>query len=91
MKKIKQKWHKYCGEDYWYIMASGGDVIAKIPKDEQGEEIAKCIVGLKELNSDICEALKEMLNIFDRALPSNSIGRAACDIAIKTISEAEGR
>ena len=43
---------------------------------------------------DLYEALKDMLNIFDRALPPNSmlhsIGRVTCDLAIKALSKAEG-
>ena len=41
---------------------------------------------------ELYEALKEMLNIFDRGFPTEgSIGRTTCDEAIKAIKKAEGK
>lgn len=40
---------------------------------------------------ELLEALKAMLNIFDRGLPENSIGERNCNQAKAAIQKAEGR
>ena len=59
MEKIKQNWHTYCGGKNWYVIASDGDVIARIPSDEQEREIAQFIASVP----DMYEALKELSTI----------------------------
>jgi len=66
-----------CGDTTWY----NGNV-----------ESMKAIGKLISASPDMYEALKEMLNIFDRGFPTEgSIGRTTCDEAIKAIKKAEGK
>jgi hypothetical protein len=56
--------------------------------DEETEANAKLISASPLLY----EALKSMLNIFDRGfVTEGSVGRTTCDEAIKAIAKAEGR
>ena len=78
---------------------SGKTPVLKVVIDDPDDD--KFIESCHELRDDaqlisaspdMYEALKEMLNIFDRGFPTEgSIGRTTCDEAIKAIKKAEGK
>jgi hypothetical protein len=63
-----------------------------IPHEHDRTEREKQIIAYyQDLNHDMYEALKSMLNIFDRGLPDNSIGDLTCKKAIKALAKADGK
>lgn len=91
MKYTSGEWkvrHKVRGS---YYIANDKLVIADIADIEDlgsGREESLANACLVAAAPDTHDALIEMLNIFDRNLPDNSIGRRTCDNAYRALDKA---
>ncbi len=88
--KTNQKWRTYCGEENWFVITSGGDVIAKIPSDEQSKQITEMIAAAP----DMFEALKQLIvdyrTLCERR-PGNTLLKARLQMAENALARAEGK
>ena len=76
----------------WYVEVSRESTSVESESQTICTEVSNCDADLISASPDMYEALKEMLNIFDRGFPTEgSIGRTTCDEAIKAIKKAEGK
>lgn len=95
-----EKWERHNapnGEHIWAGDRHIADIVTDTDNpgcDANVTEIAKSAMLMHnnpryKAVDDLHEALKGMLNVFDRGLPSSSIGRTTCDTGIKALAKAD--